>query len=102
MDDNDLETEFRKLPIPCLVLMDDIDASSADVGNRALPVETKLQDMAGELEQFDKSEAVDLINQTLGQWHNRFDARMKQVDANNNAVLRFMEEHIGNNSDSSD
>jgi chaperone BCS1 len=62
MDNNDLETEFCGLPIPCVVLIEDIDASSADVGNRALPVEAKVPDMVEKHEQFDKDDAVDLIN----------------------------------------
>lgn len=42
--------------------------------------------------------SVDLINHTLSKWHKHFDAEMKQVKANNNAVLRFMEDHISKSS----
>ena len=34
MDDKDLEQAFENLPIPCVVLLEDVDASAADVSER--------------------------------------------------------------------
>jgi len=94
MDDEDLKAAFDKLPIPCVVLLEDIDASSADVGNRALPVETKLQHLNGESETFNKRDAVNLIDHSLGVWQEEFKAQVNRFEATNQMILQFMEEHV--------
>ncbi|KAF1919372.1 hypothetical protein BDU57DRAFT_139489 [Ampelomyces quisqualis] len=58
MEDADLEAAFANLPLPCVVLIEDIDACSADVGARSKPLQKRLEVSEESEEQVDKVEVA--------------------------------------------
>jgi len=106
MDDKDLEEAFFGIPIPSVVLMEDIDVSSAEVGKRSRPGEKK----SGQGDDKDEStyaveivEAVKMIEQTIGQAMTQLQRQQfaelknfrREQDLSNKAVLRKLNEQFG-------
>ena len=111
MDDNDLAKAFNSLPYHCVVLLEDIDASSADVnerrrrpGNDSSRDEHKGGDGADDHE-FYQSSASNSLEHTFAQAFNLHrqeqNAAMTQMrqeqEASNQAFLGLLKQYLGSN-----
>jgi chaperone BCS1 len=91
MDDSDLEEAFASAPLPCVILLEDIDASAADVGRRAPTKKAKRKQLEQKHEQkheqIEQVEAANIIEQVLGEFTRQQSVVMEQQQ---NAI---MEQH---------
>ncbi|KAF2821745.1 hypothetical protein CC86DRAFT_458869 [Ophiobolus disseminans] len=110
MDDKGLEKALANIPLPSVVLMEDIDVSSADVGKRDQPAAKKNLQPAEEVVPINTAEAVNIIEQTIGQFMSRYHqeqlAEMKRYHReqalSNKAVLELISAHVGYEVDQND
>jgi hypothetical protein len=72
MDDDDLESAFSSVPLPCVILLEDIDACSVDVSRRG-PSKRMERDQGDQ--PIDEVQIIGMIEHTLS----GFDKQMKQL-----------------------
>jgi chaperone BCS1 len=87
MDDDDLESAFSSVPLPCVILLEDIDACSVDVSRRG-PSKRMERDQGDQ--PIDEVQIIGMIEHTLS----GFDKQMKQLHKNQEEFFRFMKDHV--------
>lgn len=113
MNDQDLEDAFSELPVPCVVLMEDIDASAVDTESRAQPPKSKTKATASDEQhkQISEEEVTDMVAQQLGQFEKKMVSAMKNLQesqiASNQEVITLLQQNAhqsydDNNNDDDD
>jgi chaperone BCS1 len=93
MDDKDLEAAFSSAPLPCVILLEDIDACAADVGRRAPLVQTRQKHSGKKHEQIEQGDAAKLIEQALSEITRQQKAEMEQFRQEVLSLLQKSENH---------
>lgn len=97
MNDQDLEDAFAELPVPCVVLMEDIDASAADTESRAQPTKSKAKakDSNEQPKHLSEAEVTDMIAKHLGQFEKKLVSAVKTMkqsqDASTQEVITLLQ-----------
>ncbi|KAF2032082.1 hypothetical protein EK21DRAFT_87462 [Setomelanomma holmii] len=94
MDDMDLENAFTDLPLPCVVLVEDVDASSADVGNRQHLPKTKQLVTQEKAEMINADEAASAINQAVGHLRSELESDMKTIVQKQDEIHTMLKEYM--------
>jgi chaperone BCS1 len=111
MDDHDLAQAFSSLPSHCVVLLEDIDASSADVKERSrrtadpLDQAMSVQDAASENHEVDAIVAARALEhsvvQSLDQMRREQESALRlmrqEQETSNQAVIELVQQHLRNN-----
>jgi hypothetical protein len=87
MDDDDLERAFSSVPLPCVILLEDIDACSVDVSRRG---PSKRMELDQEDQPIDEVQTIGMIEHTLS----GFDKQTKQLHKSQEEFFRFMKDHV--------
>jgi chaperone BCS1 len=87
MDDDDLERAFSSVPLPCVILLEDIDACSVDVSRRCPP---KRKELEQENQLIEEARVVGMIEHTLA----GFDEKIEQLRKDQGEFFRFMKDHV--------
>jgi chaperone BCS1 len=92
MDDTDLENAFQDLPLPCVVLLEDVDASSADVGNRRQPSKAKARVTDEQTEVVDAHVAANAIEHAVGQLRSEMNLGFKGISEEQKRLNKLVED----------
>jgi chaperone BCS1 len=87
MDDDDLERAFSSVPLPCVILLEDIDACSVDVSRRG---PSKRIERDQEDQPIDEVQIIGMIEHTLS----GFDKQMKQLHKSQEEFFRSIKDHV--------
>jgi chaperone BCS1 len=94
MDDKDLEHAFSSAPLPCVILLEDIDACSADVSHRGSHKQTKQKKPEQQHQPIEQAEVVGIIENTLSGFNKEITQLRKEQETSMGQIFRFMKEHV--------